>query len=211
MDGQHHASGRRGRALGAVIVLVVGTGLLAAVPAQAGGPERDVTMLDNRYRPSAAVVTQGQAVEFTNFGRVAHDAQDGTGLDLFSTDLLGPPETAIVGPLPGAGRFGYYCTFHPEMTGRFEVPVRISRTSVVRGGQVTVRWATDRAPTGLVFDVQRRRPGSSQYVDWRSGVTTPAAKWWPSARGEWAVRARVRATSGGASSGWSPPRVLRVD
>ena len=128
-------------------------------------------MVDNRFAPVDAVVAQGQSVEFTNFGRVLHDARDGTGLDLFTTGYLEPPETATVGPLPGAGVYRYYCTFHPEMVGRVRVPVRASRTQVLEASPVTVRWATSRASTGLVFDVQRRRPGTDRFVDWRTEVT----------------------------------------
>jgi hypothetical protein len=167
-------------------------------------------MVDNRFAPAVAVVAQGQSVEFTNFGQVLHDARDGTGLDLFTTGYVEPPETATIGPLPGAGVYRYYCTFHPEMVGRVRVPVRASRTEVPAGSPVTVRWAASRASTGLVFDVQRRRPGSDRYVDWRSGVTAGSARFWPSVRGRWAVRARVRERAGDASSDWSPPRPLRV-
>ena len=125
-------------------------------------------MVDNRFAPAVAVVAQGQSVEFTNFGQVLHDARDGTGLDLFTTGYIEPPETATIGPLPGAGVYRYYCTFHPEMVGRVRVPVRASRTEVPAGSPVTVRWAASRASTGLVFDVQRRRPGSDRFVDWRT-------------------------------------------
>ena len=129
----------------AVGTVLVGPALLGSVPAGAGSPAGDISMLDNRFAPVDAVVAQGQTVEFTNFGRVLHDARDGTGLDLFTTGYLEPPETATVGPLPGAGVYRYYCTFHPEMVGRVRVPVRASRTQVPVGSSVTIRWAASRA------------------------------------------------------------------
>ena len=194
-------------AAGAVLA---GPALLGSVPAGAGSPAGDISMVDNRFAPVDAVVAQGQSVEFTNFGRVLHDARDGTGLDLFTTGYLEPPETATIGPLPGAGVYRYYCTFHPEMVGRVRVPVRASHTRVPAGSPVTVRWAASRASTGLVFDVQRRRPGTDRFVDWRTGVTAGSARFWPSVRGLWAIRARVRQQPGDASSDWSPPRAIRV-
>jgi hypothetical protein len=167
-------------------------------------------MLDNRYRPAIATVGQGQSVTFTNFGQVVHDAADDTGLDLFATEIVAPPDTATIDPLPGAGRYAYVCTFHPEMTGRLDVPVVLSRATVPAGSVVTVRWAAIRAPDGLRFDVQRRRPGTTRFEPWRTGASAAATRWWPSVRGTWTIRARVRDIETGATSAWSPPATLRV-
>jgi len=194
------------------IALLVGCALLGptAPQAAAGTAAREVTMRDNRFDPVAIRVAQGRTVEFTNFGRVGHDARDGTGLDLFATELLGPPETASIEPLPGAGDYRYYCTFHPEMVGSLRVPVRASHTEGAVGARVTVRWAAVRPPAGLVFDVQRRRPGADRFVDWRVGASAAAAVFRPSERGLWTIRARVRQAVGDASSGWSPVRAIRI-
>jgi hypothetical protein len=96
------------------------------------------------------------------------------------------------------------------MVGRIRVPVRASLAQSPAGSPVTVRWAAARAPTGLVFDVQRRRPGTQRFVDWRTGVTAAAARFWPSVRGPWMIRARVRQQAGDGSSDWSPARAIRV-
>jgi plastocyanin len=197
------------RAVAALVVLL-GATQLAPGPAHAGADSADVTMNDNWYDPVATVVRQGELVEFTNFGQVAHDAKDDTGLGLFDTGLLTAPDTAIVGPLPGAGRYTYVCTFHPGMAGALAVPVRLSHTHRSVGAVVTVRWAAARAPEGLVFDVQRRRPGSARFVTWRSGVTGAATNWRPAIRGRWLIRARVRAAVGDGASDWSVARTLQV-
>ena len=190
--------------------VLAGGALLGSAPAGAGDPAGDILMFDNRFAPAVAVVAQGQSVEFTNFGQVGHDAQDGTGIDLFTSGLIEPPETVTIGPLPGAGVYRYYCTFHPEMVGRIRVPVRVSRTQSPAGSGVTVRWAAGRAPSGLVYDVQRRRPGTDGFVDWRVGVTAGSARFRPSVRGLWTIRARVRQQAGEGSSDWSPARAIRV-
>lgn len=197
------------RHLGAAVAVLVGAVLLGP-PVGAGTPARDVRMYDNRFGPVTLVVGQGESVEFTNFGRVVHDARDGTGLDLFATDLLAPPGSETIAPLPGAGDYRYYCTFHPEMVGRLRVPVRASHTQGAVGAKVTVRWAAERAPSGLVFDVQRRRPGADRFVDWRVGAIAAAAAFRPSVPGLWTIRARVREAVGDASSGWSPVRGIRI-
>ena len=214
-QGPRPSTGRPGRSsvrswLLAAGAVLAGGALLGPVPAGAGNPARDVTMLDNRFDAVTAIVAQGQGVEFTNFGGVVHDARDGTGLDLFATGIIEPPETVAIGPLPGAGDYRYYCTFHPEMVGRLRVPVRVSRPQSPAGARVTVRWAAARAPSGLVFDVQRRRPGTNRFVDWRAGVTAAAATFRPAMQGLWVMRARVRQSAGGASSDWSPARSIRV-
>ncbi len=198
------------RRLSAVAAVLLGAALVVPSPVGAGTAARAVTMRDNLFSPVATRVAQGQSVDFTNFGRVVHDARDGTGLDLFGTEILGPPETATVGPLPGAGDYRYYCTFHPEMVGRLRVPVTVNRVRSPVNARVFVRWAAARGSDGLVFDVQRRRPGTRRFVHWRVGASAAAATFRPSVRGLWTVRARVRQADGGASSGWSPVRAIRV-
>ena len=214
-QGPRAASGWPGRSVVRRWLLAAGTvlaggALLGSAPAGAGNPAGDITMFDNRYAPAVTLVTQGQSVEFTNFGQVVHDAWDGSGLDLFDTGFISSPDAVSVGPLPGAGGYRYYCTFHPEMVGRLRVPVMANPGSSPVGSPVTVRWAATRAPTGLVFDVQRRRPGTEGFVDWRTGVTAASARFWPAVRGPWMIRARVRQQAGDGSSDWSPARAIRV-
>ena len=198
------------RLLLAATTVALSATLLGAAPASAGQPTVGVQMVDDHYLPSTADVAQGQQIEFTNFGQVVHDARDRTGLDLMDTGYLSSPDSATVGPLPGAGGYRYYCTFHPEMVGRLRVPVRADRAQVPARSPVTIRWAADRSPAGLVFDVQRRRPGTTRFVDWRVDAEASATRWWPSVRGTWAIRARVRGAGGTDASDWSPVRTVRV-
>jgi 4-diphosphocytidyl-2-C-methyl-D-erythritol kinase len=44
----------------------------------------------------------------------------------------------------------------------------------------------------MVFDVQRRRPGTDRFQPWRTGASALAARFWPAARGSWGLRVRVR-------------------
>jgi plastocyanin len=178
--------------------------------AQAGTADVEVTMRDNAYVHADTVVGQGRTIEFQNFGRVAHDARDGSGLGLFNSPVVSAGDSATVGPLPGAGTYAYYCTFHPEMTGGLQVPVTVDHRRSPAGAAVTVRWALDRAPSGMVFDVQRRRPGTTRFELWRTGATALAARFWPVAHGSWGLRVRVRELEGGTTSGWSPTRTVRV-
>jgi plastocyanin len=196
------------RPLLALAPLVLGLAALGATPAAAA--PQSVQMRDNRYTPSVAQVGLGQRVSFTNFGQVVHDAVDDTGLGLFRTDVVEPPESATIDPLPGAGRFAYVCTFHPEMVGRLDVPVTTTRSTSPAGAAVTIRWAPDRAQGDLAFDVQRRRPGTARFEPWRAATLAAATRWWPVATGTWAIRARVRNIETGESSAWSAATAVRV-
>jgi plastocyanin len=192
-----------------IAALVLAAAALPA-PAGAGTAQVEVTMRDNAYIASDTGVGQGRTVEFQNFGRVAHDARDGTGLDLFATPVLRSAESTTVGPLPGAGTYRNYRTLHTEMTGRLRVPVTVDHRQVITGSPVTVRWAVARAPSGMGFDVQRRRPGAERFLPWRTGATARAARFWPATSGSWALRARVRDAERGAASAWSSTRTVRV-
>jgi hypothetical protein len=75
----------------------------------------------------------------------------------------------------------------------------------------TVTWATGAPATGFVYDVQVKRPGSTSYVSWRSGVTTPSAAFIPDAgTGSYSFRARLRKTTNGTFSGWSASKTISV-
>jgi plastocyanin len=193
-----------------VLGVVLASGALpSAAPAAAGQAARSVSMRDNAYLPTDTELAQGQAVRFTNFGQLAHDAVDDTGLELFATAVLEAPDAETVGPLPGSGIYRYYCTFHPDMVGRLRVPVTVTRSRTTAGSVVVVRVATERAPEGLVFDVQLRRPGGS-FVAWRTGVVRPVAAFRPAVRGSWTIRARVREAMATTASAWSERLALPV-
>ena len=98
------------------------------------------------------------------------------------------------------------------MTGRLRVPILATPGTARLGTTFAIRWAAPSAalPTGRVFDVQRRRPGTTTYAAWRSGVTSKAANLTPTRRGTYAFRARVRRPLNGATSLWSAPATIRV-
>jgi hypothetical protein len=79
------------------------------------------------------------------------------------------------------------------------------------GTQFTIAWASAAPPPGFVFDVQIRRPGSGSWVDWKNGVTTTSAMFVPDGgAGTYSFRAKLRKTSNGSSSNWSPGVSIQV-
>lgn len=188
-------------------------GILEAEPAAAAIVNFYLVMEDFQFDTPAHLV-QGQGVEFANHGATAHNARDTSGLRLFNTGSVNPAGAHVIGALPGAGIYPYKCddTGHPAMNGRLRVPVVATPPSAGLGSTFLIRWAAAAVslPPGRVFDVQRRRPGTTAFASWRSGVTSKAANVTPTRRGNYAFRARVRRLSNGATSLWSTPATIHV-
>jgi plastocyanin len=107
------------------VVLVV-VGALAAAPA-ASADERIVAAPVNQYATPNVTIDQGEALFFRNADLSQHDVvarQNGpNGRPLFSTPLIGPgAEAEVTGARSlTAGRYDFYCTIHPNMTGALTV------------------------------------------------------------------------------------------
>ena len=62
----------------------------------------------------------------------------------------------------------------------------------------TVTWATQPAPSGYVYDVKVRRPGSTKWKLWQSDVTTVTATFVPdSGKGTYDFKAHIQKVSNG--------------
>ncbi len=79
------------------------------------------------------------------------------------------------------------------------------------GTMFTVTVATIAAPTGFVYDVQKANPGGG-FADWKIGITTMSATFDSTAQatGVYKFRSRLRKTSNGATSGYSPAFSITV-
>jgi plastocyanin len=188
-------------------------GLLESAPAHAVAlADFYLVVSDFTYAPNPAVLAQGQRVEVANFGAVAHDAADTSGMKLYNTGRIDPAGIGFISPPPGAGTYPYHCTdtSHVAMQGRLRVPVVATPTSGAVGSSFTIRWAVADPPTGFVFDVQRKAPGASTWTDWRVGVTARKRTAIPTRAGTWSYRARVRKLSNNTASGWSAPAAILV-
>ena len=99
-----------------------------------------------------------------------------------------------------AGRFGYFCAFHPGMTGTIVVSIGAS----LSGGLFTIRVASaSSAGTSWRNRIQVRRPDSST---WRTIATTTRASvtYDPGRRGTYRFRSAVVKAGTGERSGFSP-------
>src|SRR5205823_14160446 len=59
------------------------------------------------------------------------------------------------------------------------VPVVVSEPSGPLGTPFTIQWAFDRLPPGLVADVQVQRPGSADWVSWRTAQAANSGRFVP--------------------------------
>jgi plastocyanin len=189
------------RAVGAA-VLAAGLALVPTAPgsAQAGGGAT-VNVVNMRFSAATVTVPIGGAVTWLFQDSVPHDSESTQGFWSSGTQSRGDTFAHTFG---SSGAYPYLCTIHPSMRGVVNVPVSASGTP---WSGWSLRWSTAAGAGGTTFDVQIRKPGSSAWKAFRTDTTRPAAKFNPTRSGKYAVRAR---TTDGGTSGWSPPKALRI-
>jgi plastocyanin len=180
-------------------------------PASAG--THTVSAKDFSFSPTPIRVPQGATVEWKNDGTFSHTATQDDSLDLWDTGTIAPGSTAD-STMASAGAFLYHCKFHggnggQGMSGVVKVPAKVRPSSGKVGDTFTVTVSTANAPTGFVFDVQRKT-GSGSWTRFKRGVKTKSLTFSPSAAGTYAFRSRLRRTSNGGASRFSPPARITV-
>jgi plastocyanin len=135
----------------------------------------------------------------------AHTATDATGLNLFgSDDLEGGSSFAFT--FNWAGTYGVVDA-DSGASSTVRVPISVRRTDT--GARVT--WGVQPPAADLVFDVQVKRPGTSSFVAWQTGVTTTTEPFdRDGSVGTYSFRTRVRDASSGETTGWSPAKKLTL-
>jgi plastocyanin len=170
-----------------------------------------VSVTDAGFSPSTSTIDQGGTVawDFPTSNGQNHTATDHSGLELFASGGRGPG-TSFTFDLVAAGS---YSVIDETTSNKGTVKVRpmAEPPSGRIGTEFTVTWSSETAPPGYVFDTQVKRPGSASWVTWKSGKTGTKATFIPDAgTGKYSFRSRMRATPGGASSGWSPSASIQV-
>jgi hypothetical protein len=167
---------------------------------------------DDGFSQTALGIARGATVawSFPRQNRTTHSVTDGTRLSLYDSGLR-DPGSSFVYTFIAAGTFQVL----DQRTGdrmTVEVPAAARPR---RGGEATrflVQWASDFPPFGYTYDVQIRRPGSSQFEDWKEGTFDLEARFVPDAGpGTYWFRARIRVDGGQRASGWSRPVAIQVD
>ena len=151
----------------------------------------------------------GKQVEFDFIGPSTHSVIDSNGLGLINSGPVAPGGTYLV-KLPGPGNYDYKDGYS-SATGTVKVPMDVSPPSGSISTQFTVTWALGPPPTGFVYDIQIKGPGSTKYVHWKWATTAPSAIYVPTGgRGTYFFQGRLTRTRTGKHTSWCTPLSIRV-
>jgi len=92
----------------------------APAPAKIAAGPVTIDIKDFKYAPPAVTVKAGAKVTWVNKDSAPHTATTKTGPAEFDTGTLKQSDTKTV-TLSKAGRYAYYCAFHPFMKGTVTV------------------------------------------------------------------------------------------
>jgi hypothetical protein len=162
------------------------------------------------FFPGRASVNPGAKVGWTiPSGASTHRIVDGTGLGLYDSGLKDPPASFLASLLAS----GTYAVVD-QGTGS-TMTLKVPAEAFPRTGSVSttfrITWATHKVRADRVFDVQIRRPGSTTWEDWETGVRGAGDRFVPDGGpGTYSFRARLRNTRTGAAADYSPAVSIRV-
>jgi hypothetical protein len=137
-----------------------------------------------------------------------HSVTDNSGMGLFDSGLMDPGSSSSYA-FVAAGTYPIVdsSTGH---TGSIPVAIKRAPASGHRSTEFKITWAVA-APTGFVFDVAIKRPGSSAYVSWKSGVRTMSAPFIPDRGvGTYWFKSRLRKVAAASQTTYSPPVGIKV-
>jgi plastocyanin len=86
-------------------------------PTADGGGGADLTVVDFGFSPTDLSVTEGQTITISNIGETSHTF---TTEDEAIDETIGAGEEIEV-ELTGVASGGFFCRFHPQMTGTLTV------------------------------------------------------------------------------------------
>jgi plastocyanin len=184
--------------------------VLVLLPQAAMAATVNVSMDDNFFSPLQVKPAAGSTVHWTNDGLSFHTTTGDSPLNFWDSGFMSPGSVYDV-VFWGAGTYSYHCSIHSGMTGSVAVKASAFPRSGPVGTKFTVRAGSTNAPSPYVFDIQRKDPGGS-WATWLNGVTTMNnvfdSTGFPA--GTYQFRVRVRNTTNGAATKWSPGASVMV-
>jgi hypothetical protein len=170
-------------------------------------PGSNAVVLPAGPAPATSTLAFGSSLTWTQLAPVAQTISDATGMNLYTSGSIGLGAGSTFSyRFDAAGTYAYVAqpTGTTTPNGTVKVPIQVAPAQTDTNSPVTVTWASTPAPFGYVYDVQVQEPGGS-YQSWMKGTTAASSTFaGDSAPGYYIFRARLRNTSSGAHSGWSP-------
>jgi plastocyanin len=193
---------RRAAPLAIMLAMLIQTDALAATS--------NVTIANFSFTPNLSKLKMGDTVHWTNNGPSSHTTTSNSPLVLWDSGTLGVGATFDF-TFTAAGIYPYHCSIHPSMTANAGSKDQVTPPSGPVGTVFTVKVATVTAPAGFVYDVQKKNPGGN-FQNFAVGITTMTTMWDSTgqATGVYQFRSRLRRTSDGAASGFSPGQNVTV-
>ena len=190
--------------------VIAACAILAVTAAPAGALTKTVDMVDFAFDPKGISVAQGDSVQWHNAGVRTHTATQDAPLAFFNTGNVNAGNTSAAKVLTAAGSYPYHCAIHPSMVGTVKVPVKVSPMMGTTSTVFTVTVASQAAPTGFVYDVQRRTGADGSWTVYRRGVTAATVTFQATSAGSYSFRSILRRVSTGAKSRPSPAKTVTV-
>jgi mannan endo-1,4-beta-mannosidase len=180
-----------------------------------------VSVSDGGYSPQNLTIQPGAYVNWSFAGKKSHSVTDSAGLGPSGAawfDSGAKSSGSYRFTFLYAGTFPYKSTVKGDsMIGTVFVPVIVTPATGRSTTSFSVIWSTrSLATSGFVADLQYRfRPagttGWKSWTTWKSGATTTSAPFTANqGAGTYAFHARLRSTSTGRASSYSPDGTIAV-
>jgi|GEM_PF-1990137 plastocyanin len=189
--------------------------VLAAQSSALAATTHDVSIVNFAFSPSTLTVSQGDSVKWTNTtANTTHTTtSDSTnpdatkGLSLWD-QILNAGQTFTFS-FTAAGAYTYHCAIHTFMTASISIAPIAKPSSGAAGTTFKIVVATVGAVAPFVYDIQRK-VGGGAFKDWKIGITNRSVKFVSTKANTFQFQARVRNTSTGGVSLYSPPVTVTV-
>ena len=175
-----------------------------------------VTITNDHYSSSSQTVSFGEQVTWTTGAGATHHHTSTSNLPVATWGTVLAWNYDFQPNVPGshdqtfdqAGGWMYHCAIHGSMRGTVSVPMTASSLSGPLGTTFTFNLGDKALPAGFVHDIQKRKVGGA-FKTWMSPAGT-AQTWKPTKRGKFQFQTRVRNTSNGQASSYSPIITITV-
>jgi plastocyanin len=174
----------------------------------------DVDVRDDFFSPTTVTINFGGMVNWIWDGTTqdTHTATDNTGMNLYdSGNVVGGDTLTFPHVFTAAGNYGFRCNIHFGMTGTAKVKPKVSPKSGGTGDSYKISWATQTAPSGFNYDVQRKGPADATWQPFLTNTMTKSFSGFVPDQGvgKYQFRARLQKGTGAASEN-SPAAKITV-